>query len=135
MKSDTLPSPPIEVRELRHSYGNREVLRGLDLAVAPGEIYALLGGNGAGKSTTVSALLGFIAPLSGTVRVAGIDPVTNPAGARAQLAYVPESVALYDHLTARENVDYFLALAKAPRSNKDVIEPALDAVGLAAELG
>jgi ABC-2 type transport system ATP-binding protein len=50
--------------------------------------------------------------------------------ARAQLAYVPESVALYDHLTARENLDYFLALAKAPRSADDVIKPALDAVGL-----
>jgi ABC-2 type transport system ATP-binding protein len=121
---------PIEVLEVRHSYGKREVLRGLDLAISPGEIYALLGGNGAGKSTTLSALLGFIVPTSGSVRVAGINPAADPQKARAQLAYVPESVALYEHLTARENLDYFLALANAPRSSEDVIKPALHAVGL-----
>nr|WP_198927796.1 ABC transporter ATP-binding protein [Sphingomonas jeddahensis] len=120
----------IDVRALRHSYGQREVLRGLDLRVAAGEIYALLGGNGAGKSTTLSALLGFIRPGSGSVQVCGIDPATAPQDARAQLAYVPESVALYDHLTARENVEYFLALARAARDRGTVIDPALDAVGL-----
>ncbi|MES2419693.1 MAG: ABC transporter ATP-binding protein [Pseudomonadota bacterium] len=130
MTNDADCARPIEVRQLRHSYGTREVLRGLDLVVAQGEIYALLGGNGAGKSTTLSALLGFIAPLSGNVRIAGIDPVADPAKARAQLAYVPESVALYDHLTARENLDYFLALARAEKTQRTVIEPALDAVGL-----
>ncbi|AOH86700.1 ABC transporter ATP-binding protein [Sphingomonas panacis] len=130
MTNDAGAHLPIEVRALRHSYGEREVLCGLDLTVAPGEIYALLGGNGAGKSTTLSALLGFIVPSAGSVRVGGIDPAADPAMARAQLAYVPESVALYDHLSARENLDYFLSLARAQRSRKTVVEPALDAVGL-----
>jgi ABC-2 type transport system ATP-binding protein len=120
----------IVIHDLRHSYGSRQVLRGLDLRVAPGEIYALLGGNGAGKSTTLAALLGFIAPSAGTVRVCGIDPAADPQGARAQLAYVPESVALYEHLTARENLDYFLSLAGADRGSATVIDPALDAVAL-----
>ncbi len=120
----------IDVRAVRHSYGSREVLRGLDLRVVPGEIFALLGGNGAGKSTTLSALLGFIRPSAGSVRVCGIDPGAAPQEARAQLAYVPESVALYDHLSARENVDYFLALAGAERGRASVIDPALEAVGL-----
>jgi ABC-2 type transport system ATP-binding protein len=123
-------TPAIGIRGLRHSYGGREVLRGIDLAVASGEIYALLGGNGAGKSTTLSALLGFIVPSVGSVRICGIDPAAAPNEARARLAYVPESVALYEHLSARENVDYFLALAGAERSRADVIDPALDAVGL-----
>lgn len=130
MTNDSNLDLSIQICQLRHSYGDREVLRGLDLAVAPGEIYALLGGNGAGKSTTLSALLGFIVPSSGRVRVAGIDPAADPALARVQLAYVPESVALYDHLTARENLDYFLALARAQRERKTVVEPALNAVGL-----
>jgi ABC-2 type transport system ATP-binding protein len=130
MTNDAGMHPPIDVRQVRHSYGDHAVLRGLDLTVAPGEIYALLGGNGAGKSTTLSALLGFIVPSSGSVRVDGIDPAADPARARARLAYVPESVALYDHLSARENLDYFLALARAERSGKTVVEPALDAVGL-----
>nr|WP_221239360.1 ABC transporter ATP-binding protein [Sphingomonas xinjiangensis] len=115
---------------MHHRYGAREVLRGIDLQVAPGQIYALLGGNGAGKSTTLNALLGFLAPASGTVRVCGIDPAAAPAEARARLAYVPESVALYDHLSARENIDYFLALAGAERGRSSVIDPALEAVGL-----
>lgn len=120
----------IEIRDAHHSYVDRKVLSGLALRVAPGEIYALLGGNGAGKSTTLAALLGFIAPSRGSVRVCGIDPVADPAGARAMLAYVPESVALYDHLSARENLDYFLALAGADRGRDAVIDPALAAVGL-----
>jgi ABC-2 type transport system ATP-binding protein len=120
----------IAIRGVRHSYGDRLVLRDLDLTVARGEIYALLGGNGAGKSTTLNALLGFLAPSAGTVRICGIDPVAQPAEARALLAYVPESVALYEHLTARENVDYFLALADAERGRDGVIDPALGAVGL-----
>lgn len=120
----------IVIHGLCHSYGSRQVLRGLELGVAPGEIYALLGGNGAGKSTTLAALLGFIAPTAGTVRVCGVDPVSDPQGARAQLAYVPESVALYEHLTARENLNYFLSLAGTDRGRATVIDPALDAVGL-----
>ena len=124
------PDPAIVIRDVHHRYGSRDVLRGIDLQVAPGQIYALLGGNGAGKSTTLNALLGFIKPAAGSVRVCGIDPAGAPAEARAKLAYVPESVALYDHLSARENIDYFLALASAERGRDMVIDPALEAVGL-----
>lgn len=123
----------IEIIGLRYAYGAREVLCGLDLAIWAGEIYALLGGNGAGKSTTLNALLGFITPTAGSIVVSGYDPARDPQAARASLAYVPESVALYDHLTARENIDYFLALAGAERSTASVIDPALDAVSLPAE--
>lgn len=123
----------IAIQGVRHSYGDRLVLQDLDLTVRLGEVYALLGGNGAGKSTTLNTLLGFLKPATGTVRICGIDPAADPAAARALLAYVPESVALYDHLSARENVDYFLALADADRGRDAVIDPALDAVGLPCE--
>lgn len=122
----------IAIDALHHDFGSNSVLRGLDLTVRRGEIYALLGGNGAGKSTTLSALLGFIVPKSGTVRVCGVDPVADAQQARAQTAYVPENVSLYEHLSARENIGYFLALAKADRG-PDAIDAALDAVGLARE--
>lgn len=118
---------------LEYRYGSNTVLKGLDLHVQAGEIYALLGGNGAGKSTALSLFLGFIAPTSGSVSVCGIDPYTDAARARRHMAYVPESVALYDHLTARENVDYFLALAQAPRDLTTIVEPALRAVALPQE--
>ena len=122
-------APAIAIDGLHHSYGANPVLRGLDLTVQRGEIYALLGGNGAGKSTTLSALLGFLRPGSGSVRVCGTDPVADARAARSQMAYVPENVSLYEHLTARENIGYFLALAKAERGD-DAIEAALSAVGL-----
>jgi ABC-2 type transport system ATP-binding protein len=101
----------IEVTSLVVDRGGRRVLDGLDLHVAQGEIYALLGGNGSGKSTTLAALLGFVSPRAGHVRVAGYDPAHSADLARRKIAYLPENVAFYEHLTARENIDYFLALA------------------------
>lgn len=111
------------------AYGATTVLRDLNLHVARGEIYALLGGNGAGKSTTLNAFLGFLAPQAGSVRVCGIDVAANPLAARGQLAYVPENVALYEHLSARENIDYFLRLAGSPPRSA-TIDDALRAVRL-----
>jgi ABC-2 type transport system ATP-binding protein len=120
----------LEAHHLRHSFGSRQVLDDLSLRVGAGEIYALLGGNGAGKSTTLNIFLGFIRPSSGAASVCGIDPSSSPDKARASLAYVPENVALYEHLSACENIDYFLHLAGAERGRATVIDPALDAVGL-----
>ncbi|MFN3727696.1 MAG: ABC transporter ATP-binding protein [Allosphingosinicella sp.] len=123
----------LEARHLRQSYGARQVLDDLSLDIGRGEIYALLGGNGAGKSTTLNIFLGFVRPDSGSARLCGIDPSAEPDRARAMLAYVPENVALYEHLSALENVDYFLHLAGADRDRETVIDPALDAVGLSAD--
>ncbi len=110
-------------------YGAHRVLDGLSLSVASGEIYALLGGNGAGKSTTLSALLGFVRVDGGSVRVGGIDAATDPDAARRRIAYLPENVALYEHLSAVENADYLLALSGTPRDRPAIVE-ALAAAGL-----
>ncbi|CAL4869439.1 putative ABC transporter ATP-binding protein NosF (plasmid) [Asticcacaulis sp. MM231] len=110
-------------------YGGKAVLNGLSLGVSAGEIYALLGGNGAGKSTTLKVLLGFLKPQSGDVVVAGEDIIADPAKARSRIAYVPENVALYEHLNARENLAYLLTLAGVD-PERGRIEEALDAVGL-----
>lgn len=124
--------PVIDLAGLTLRRGARTVLGDLNLQVGAGEIYALLGGNGAGKSTTLAVLLGFLAPDAGTARVAGIDPVTAPDQARQLIAYLPESVALYDQLTAHENIAYFMALAGSEPS-RDEIDAALDAAGLQVE--
>ncbi len=102
---------PILIDALTLAYGAHGVLDRLSLAVPAGSITALLGGNGAGKSTTLSALLGFTRAQSGTIAVCGIDPAARPDEARRRVAYLPENVALYDHLSAVENVDYLLALS------------------------
>lgn len=109
--------------------GGRRVLDGLSLTVEAGETYALLGGNGAGKSTTIAALLGFLTPSAGNLSVAGIDPAAAATAARRNIAYLPENVALYEHLSARENIDYFLALA-GENPGDAAREAAFDAVGL-----
>lgn len=121
--------PALEAVAVVAGYGARTILQGLDLAVAPGEIYALLGANGAGKTTTLSLFLGFVQPTSGRVRVNGIDPVADPTTARRRLAYIPENVALYDHLSARENVAYLLDLAGQAQDAR-AIDEALSAAGL-----
>lgn len=110
-------------------YGERDILRGLTLQVAPGEIYALLGANGAGKTTTINLLLGFVPLRSGRVRVSGADPVADASGVRRQIAYIPENVALYEHLSACENLAYLLDLAGQPLADAEIRE-ALTAAGL-----
>ncbi|RDE07381.1 ABC transporter ATP-binding protein [Sphingomonas aracearum] len=120
---------PIQITDLTLSYGEHRVLDGLSLTVAAGSITALLGGNGAGKSTTLSALLGFARGDAGTVSVCGTDPVADPDGARRRIAYLPENVALYEHLSAVENADYLLALS-GERQGRAAITDALAAAGL-----
>jgi ABC-2 type transport system ATP-binding protein len=113
-------------------YGDQQILRGLNLSILAGEIYALLGGNGAGKSTTLSTFLGFLRPTNGRVEVAGTDPATDTERARRHIAYLPENVAFYEHLTARENVDYLLALSSDARS-MEAVEKAFADTGLQAD--
>jgi len=110
--------------------GGRRVIDGLSLALEAGEVYALLGGNGAGKSTTLFAILGLIGRTDGQLTVAGQDPARAPDTVRACVAYLPENVALYPSFTARENVGYFLDLAGTPRPASAVAD-AFGAVKLA----
>jgi len=100
----------IEVRALVRRFGERAAVDGLDLDLQPGECLGLLGPNGAGKSTTVRILSTLLSPSSGTVRVLGLDPVRDGERLRARLGVVPQELALYEHLTARENLEFFAGL-------------------------
>jgi ABC-2 type transport system ATP-binding protein len=96
---------------LSRNYGEKRALVDLNLEVPEGSIYCLLGANGAGKSTTISLFLNFIVPSSGRAIVAGIDVSEHPLQSKRHLAYIPEQVMLYPHLTGRENLAFFAALA------------------------
>ncbi|RXD02437.1 ABC transporter ATP-binding protein [Sphingomonas sp. UV9] len=120
---------PILIDDLSFAYDTHYVLNGLSLRVPAASITALLGGNGAGKSTTLSALLGFTRARSGTIKVCGLDPATDADAVRRRIAYLPENVALYEHLTAVENADYLLALS-GERQGHDAIAAGLAAAGL-----
>jgi len=102
--------PILSVERVRHAYGAREVLRGVDLILSGGEILALLGPNGAGKTTLVHAICGRFKPDEGEIRIAGRDPYRDPL-ARSFLGLVPQALALYPHLTVAENLFAFGRLA------------------------
>lgn len=110
----------LSLRDVVVRRGSKTVLDGLTLTVPAGQIYALLGGNGAGKSTALFATLGLLPLTSGQVLVDGKDPANRPDAVRDAIAYLPETIALYEHLTARENVEYFLSLAGQSRSKAQI---------------
>ena len=100
----------IVVRGLHKAYGNHVVLDGVDLAVKTGTVTALLGTNGAGKSTTVGVLSTLLAADAGTVRVAGHDVATDPQAVRAAIGVTGQACAVDDLLTGRENLRLMAAL-------------------------
>ncbi|WP_427452270.1 ABC transporter ATP-binding protein [Litorimonas sp. WD9-15] len=122
----------IEVNDLFVSRDGTEVLQGISFSVERGSVYALLGGNGAGKSTTLLTLLGFLSPQRGAVNVLDSDVAKDVKQLRQQIAYLPEAATLYPHLNAYENLEYFLDLAgkTTPKAELDVV---LDEVGLQVE--
>jgi len=97
----------IETVGLHKSYGEKEVLRPLNLVVESGEIYGLLGHNGAGKTTTVRLLTTLLSPSGGSAFVGGIPIALAPADARHIIGYLPENVQFYDNLTLLENLLFF----------------------------
>jgi ABC-2 type transport system ATP-binding protein len=115
------PAPLVEVTELVKDYGNVRALAGLNLRVAPGEIYGLLGPNGAGKTTTLRLLAGLDRPTSGRLTVAGFDPVTNPVEVKKRVGYVAETAILYESLTPRE---YFEFVASTRRLDQSIVKRA-----------
>ena len=120
----------IEAESLSITRGKKEVVENLSFSVKQGEVFGLLGGNGAGKSTTLLAFLGFLKSIQGAAKINGVDVTADPRAARQAIAYLPESANLYPHLSALENINYFLSLAKAKKTAVD-IDAALDQVSLA----
>ncbi|MEM1173285.1 MAG: ABC transporter ATP-binding protein [Pseudomonadota bacterium] len=118
--------------QLRVVRSGKEVLSSISFSVYGGEVYALLGGNGAGKSTTLLSFLGFLTPSGGRVYVSGQNVIDNHHTVRTSIAYLPESASLYEHLDAYENLEYFLELAGVP-GHTTAIDAALDRVSLDSE--
>lgn len=110
----------LEAKGLGKTFGNTKALVDLNLVVSHGEVVCLLGANGAGKTTTINLFLGFLTPDTGTARVEGIDVAKSPFDARRQLAYLPESVALYPKLTGLENLAFFDKLAGGQRAGNEL---------------
>jgi ABC-2 type transport system ATP-binding protein len=97
--------PVVEVRGLRKTYGAIEAVRGIDLAVYPGEVFGFLGPNGAGKTTTISILCTLVRKTAGDALVAGVDVDHDPGEVRARIGLVFQDPSLDAQLTGRENLE------------------------------
>jgi ABC-2 type transport system ATP-binding protein len=105
-----MPNALLRVEGLVKSYGARRAVDGVSFQVQPGQTVGLLGPNGAGKSTTVSMLCGLLRPESGQVLLDGQPVTTGAAGVKRRIGLVPQDLALYDDLSAHENLRLFGAL-------------------------
>src|SRR5262249_6883943 len=92
----------IELQGVSKGFGRREVLRGVDLRVEPGQTYAFLGRNGAGKTTTIRLLMGLLKPDGGHVRVLGFDPGRDAMEIRRRVGYLAEDQQMWGWMKVRE---------------------------------
>lgn len=109
-------NPIIEVNQLQRRFGEQTAVDQVTFSVEPGEVFALLGPNGAGKTTTVRLLNGILPPSGGTARVFGFDPALHGEKIRRQTGVLTETPALYERLSARENLEFFGILQEIPES-------------------
>ncbi|KPM33293.1 Putative ABC transporter ATP-binding protein [Croceitalea dokdonensis DOKDO 023] len=122
----------IITNNLTKKYGDQIALDQLTLKVGEGEIYCLLGANGAGKSTTINLLLGFTEPTSGNASINQLDVHKNPKATKQLLAYIPENLMLYPSLTAVENLDYFSGIS-GKKLSTPILKDFLEEAGLQSE--
>ena len=125
----------IEVQELVKSYGDLQALKGVSFRVADGEIVGLLGPKGAGKTTIIKILTGYLQPDEGSVRVDGIDVLTHTQEAQARIGYLPENAPIYPELSVQAYLKLMADLRQIPQSEqRERLSDAIHATGLADRL-
>jgi ABC-2 type transport system ATP-binding protein len=121
----------IETQDLHKDFGDVHAVQGVSFEVGAGEIFSLLGPNGAGKSTTISMLACLLAPTAGDARVMGHSVRTEPMAVKGAIGVVPQEIALYEDLSARENLSFWgkmYGLRGATLAQR--IDEVLDVIGL-----
>ena len=104
----------VETSGLTRDFGSFRAVDGINLAVPAGSFYGFLGPNGAGKSTTIKCLTGLLKPSSGTMRILGLDPMTDGVAVKRRIGVVPEDLALFDRLTAQETLMFVAQIHGIP---------------------
>jgi ABC-2 type transport system ATP-binding protein len=123
--------PAIEVLDLHKSFDGTPAVAGVSFAVQPGEIFSLLGPNGAGKTTTISMLCCLLRPDGGDARVLGHSIRDDPQGVKSALGVVPQELALYEDLSARENLNFWGKMyGLRGAALKARVEEVLEVIGL-----
>jgi len=96
----------IETQDVKKQFGAIRAVDGITIQVYGGEIFGIVGPNGSGKTTLLNLVVGLMRPTTGTIRVDGLDPIADRLRVRRMLGVVPQETALYDDLTARENLSF-----------------------------
>jgi len=123
--------PAIEVLDLQKSIGENHAVQGVSFDVKQGEIFSLLGPNGAGKTTTISMLSCLLRPNDGDARVMGHSIRSDSTGVKSLLGVVPQDIALYEDLTARENLSFWGKMYGLRGSKLKLrVDEVLDVIGL-----
>lgn len=112
----------IEIVNISKNYGKIVALNNMSLNVPEGTIYGLVGPNGSGKTTLIKALVGSLRPNSGYAKVLGLDPLIDKWQLRKQIGYMPQAPALYDDLSARDNILFFGKAQNVPDLHRKVDE-------------
>jgi ABC-2 type transport system ATP-binding protein len=132
MSSRLDPQPEISVQGLSKRFGDLRAVDSISFEVRKGELFGFLGPNGAGKTTTISMVAGLLRPDAGSVMVGGYDLWQSPRQAKAVLGLVPQEVAVYEELSAWDNLSFWGGLYGVPRAElKKNIQEVLEKVGLA----
>ncbi len=125
------PAPAVALEQLTRRFGALTAVDHVDLAIAPGTVFGLVGRNGAGKSTVLKMLTTLLPPSEGSARVAGFDVVRRPREVRRRIGYVPQLLSADGGLTGFENLMVFARLHDVPRAQRrDRIRESLATMGL-----
>ena len=122
-------SKMIEVKNLEKHYGRVHAVKGLSFTLNPGDFVGFIGGNGAGKSTTIKMLTGQLIPTTGSIRISGVDIVEKPQVAREKVGYVPEFPELYTYLTGREMLEFVCSVRQS-----DSVDRGIEIAGLGSDI-
>lgn len=116
-----VPPPVVHVRGLRKVFGDLVAVQGLDLDIARGEVFGMLGPNGSGKTTTIRMLCGLLPPTAGRAQVAGADVVADTEAVRRRIGYMSQRYGLYDELTVAENLRFYAAVYGVVGAGRDAV--------------
>lgn len=111
-------SAAVRVQGLSRRFGDLTAVDGLDFEVAPGELFGLVGPDGAGKTTTLRMLAGVLRPSAGDALLAGVSVARDPEGVKPAIAYMSQRFGLYADLTVAENLDFYADLYRVPRGER-----------------
>ena len=123
----------VKMEAVGKNYGQVEALQDISLDIRPGELFGLIGPDGAGKTTSINIFLNFIEPTSGHALIDGIDVMEKPLETKKHVAFVSENVMLYGNFTARQNLDFFARLGGKTNLTKDDYYNVMRRVGLQEE--